>query len=231
MKVKFPESERQLPPAGKHFLYLSGFVMLGRVDGKFGPQFLTYFNFDYAKATRIDEDNNVKPIEIGRHFYGKKAVGFYEELLDEGQLSTAEKAEGIDVARILGGLYKINVTHDAAKSDPTKIYANVYKVIERVESDDPRIPAFNEKAEENEKIKMRRKAFAFHMYWNPATGEPYATRAELFDCPNWKSLPEWIQKKIKEEVAEFKAMPEGDISSANEPVETGTDEAGDDVPF
>lgn len=191
MKIKPQQPERKLFPEGNQRVILYGFLHTGKNKGREGwlPTDKYYFFFEGIDAEKqvFDSDKGEQRVSISRAVFGNKYYEFIEELIDRS-LKKAEKDEGFDITTLIGKGFLISVEHIEKEG---KQYANLRKI--RSPLDDLGKP-------ENA-------SFAWSIYWNPQTKEPYSSQNEVLGCDRFSKLAEWMQKAIKESET-FKALPD-----------------------
>lgn len=195
---------KKLPP-GAHFAICNMLVDCGLQPGFSGkPQRKVYLRWE-APDERVEWHD-----KEGKEHEGPCAIGrFYTLSLSEkaalrkdlenwrGRTFTDEELKGFDIATILGKCCQIMVTHAESGG---KTYANITGIMGL--SKDQRVRANTAKAE------------------NPLL----AYSVESHDPAIFAQLPEWIQKKINEQLNDEDA-PEP-VASSN-----GADDFDDDIPF
>lgn len=165
-------------PAGNHIAVCNLVADVGLQPSGYGPKHKVYIRFEVpSERTEYEKDGERRegPMTIGSFFtasLSKKATltGFLEAWRGKG--FTKEELDGFDLFKVLGAPCMLNVIHQAAENDSTKIYTNI-KSIAALPKGMP-IP----KAE-NPLLK-----------YSPEDDKDYSR------------LPEWLQKKIEAAISE-----------------------------
>lgn len=165
-------------PTGNHVAVCNMVADVGLQQTSFGAKHKIYIRFEIpAERTEYEKDGQKfeGPMTIGMFFtasLSKKASlrPFLEAW--RGRAFTKEELEGFDLFNVLGAACMLNVIHQPAENDPTKIYANIASIAALPKG-------FQKPKAENPLLK-----------YSPE------------DQDDFKKLPEWLQEKIKKQMSE-----------------------------
>jgi hypothetical protein len=189
-------------PAGNHVAVCNLVADVGLQPSGYGPKHKVYLRFEIpAERTEYEKDGQRMegPMTIGSFFtasLSKKAT--LTGFLESwrGRGFTKEELDGFDLFTVLGASCMLNVIHQASESDATKIYANIKSV--------GALP----------------KGMAKPKAENPLL------KYSPDDTEDFRRLPEWLQKKITDQVSE---TPEDEGPAPKQADDPGFDD--DSVPF